>query len=148
MHFKDLMLPITHTTYKKCFGDVVFERRETCWMADEGIGGLAYSGKIMAPVPFTQNVAAVRDAIEKQSGIYYDCCLINWYDDGECAVSTYIFVCLPLFDSTEVAFIFLLLYVLITLELLVIYGSFCNQHFLLIDNKYAYFYSYLVQISL
>ena len=55
-------------------------------MAEEGIGGLAYSGKIMAPVSFTRNVAAVRDAIEKETGIYYDCCLINWYDDGECAV--------------------------------------------------------------
>lgn len=66
----------------------VSERRETCWMADEGIGGLAYSGKIMAPVPFTVNVARVRDIIEKETGIYYDCCLINWYDDGECAVST------------------------------------------------------------
>ena len=55
-------------------------------MADEGIGGLAYSGKIMAPVPFTHNIATVRDVIEKETGIYYDCCLINWYDDGECAV--------------------------------------------------------------
>ena len=57
-------------------------------MADEGIGGLAYSGKLMTPVPFTNNVALVRDAIERATGIYYDCCLINWYDDGECAVST------------------------------------------------------------
>ena len=56
-------------------------------MADEGIGGLGYSGKIMAPVPFTANVAKVRDIIERETGVYYDCCLINWYDDGECAVS-------------------------------------------------------------
>jgi hypothetical protein len=41
----------------------------------------------MAPVPFTTNIAAVRDVIEEATGIYYDCCLINWYDDGECAVS-------------------------------------------------------------
>jgi hypothetical protein len=34
-------------------GTRVDERRETCWMADEGIGGLAYSGKVMAPTPFT-----------------------------------------------------------------------------------------------
>lgn len=80
---------------------LVAERRETCWMADEGIGGLAYSGKIMAPVSFTRNVAAVRDAIEKETGIYYDCCLINWYDDGECAVSDAILIygiLLPNFD--------------------------------------------------
>ena len=32
---------------------LVYERRETCWMADPGVGGLAYSGKIMSPTPFT-----------------------------------------------------------------------------------------------
>jgi hypothetical protein len=69
-------------------------------MADEGIGGLAYSGKIMTPVPFSHNVAAVRDAIEKQSGIYYDCCLINWYDDGECAVRHQTAYSSLLLDST------------------------------------------------
>lgn len=77
----------------------VSERRETCWMADEGIGGLAYSGKIMAPVPFTANVAKVRDIIEKETGIYYDCCLINWYDDGECAVSPMIFLLLEAYEQ-------------------------------------------------
>ena len=40
-------------------GKVVDERRETCWMAEAGVGGLAYSGKIMAPVPMTANVAQV-----------------------------------------------------------------------------------------
>ncbi len=54
-------------------------------MADDGIGGLAYSGKIMSPVPFAGCVARVRDAIEAATGVYYDCCLINWYQDGECA---------------------------------------------------------------
>lgn len=66
-------------------GRVVNERRETCWMADDGIGGLAYSGKIMSPVPFADCVARVRDAIEQETGVYYDCCLLNWYQDGECA---------------------------------------------------------------
>lgn len=37
-------------------GRKVKERRETCWMAEPGIGGLAYSGKIMSPVPFTPHV--------------------------------------------------------------------------------------------
>lgn len=66
-------------------GRRVQERRETCWMADSGVGGLAYSGKIMAPVPFTSTVAIVRDSLYDRTGIYYDCCLLNWYEDGEAA---------------------------------------------------------------
>ena len=49
-------------------GKAVNERRETCWMADKGIGGLAYSGKIMNPVPFTPTVDKVRNAIEMATG--------------------------------------------------------------------------------
>jgi len=66
-------------------GKRVQERRETCWMAEPGVGGLAYSGKIMSPVPFSPTVTRVRDAIEEATGIRYDCCLINWYGDGESA---------------------------------------------------------------
>jgi len=66
-------------------GNRVQERRQTCWMAEEGIGGLAYSGKIMAPVPFSPIVTRIRDRIEEQTGIYYDCCLINLYEDAESA---------------------------------------------------------------
>ena len=66
-------------------GRSVKERRMTCWMAEKGIEGLAYSGKIMRPVPFCSSVTAVRDAIEAKTGIYYDCCLINLYPDGDSA---------------------------------------------------------------
>lgn len=68
-------------------GKKVKERRETCWMADPGVGGLAYSGKIMTPTPFVGSVAAVRDELEALMGIKYDCCLINWYPDAACGVS-------------------------------------------------------------
>ncbi|KAJ1489068.1 hypothetical protein T484DRAFT_1615659 [Baffinella frigidus] len=54
-------------------------------MADEGIGGLAYSGKIMAPTAFTPLVASVRDKLETISGIRFDCCLVNFYPDGDSA---------------------------------------------------------------
>jgi len=66
-------------------GKTVSERRETCWMAEPGIGGLSYSGKIMSPSPFVDCITKVRDAIDAATGIYYDCCLINYYADGECA---------------------------------------------------------------
>mmetsp|Transcript_14756 Transcript_14756/g.21915 ORF Transcript_14756/g.21915 Transcript_14756/m.21915 type:complete len:480 (-) Transcript_14756:11-1450(-) len=66
-------------------GKRVTERRETCFMADAGVGGLAYSGKIMSPQPYSPLVAAIRDRIEAATAVYYDCCLINLYRDGECA---------------------------------------------------------------
>ena len=52
-------------------GRAVNERRETCWMTDKGIGGLAYSGKIMNPVPFTPTVDKVRNAIELTTGQHH-----------------------------------------------------------------------------
>lgn len=66
-------------------GKKVTERRETCWMAEKNIGGLAYSGKIMTPVPFVPSVERIRDKIDELTGIWYDCCLINHYPDGNCA---------------------------------------------------------------
>lgn len=72
----------TFTTLK---GDKVLERRLTCWMADQGVGGLAYSGKVMPPVAFTDSVVRVRDHIHDHTGIYYDCALLNLYPDGNCA---------------------------------------------------------------
>jgi alkylated DNA repair dioxygenase AlkB len=66
-------------------GKSVQERRETCWMAEKGIDGLAYSGKIMIPVPFCESVKSVRDAVEQKTGHFFDCCLINYYPDGDSA---------------------------------------------------------------
>ena len=78
-------IPFSHELLITRTGDAVTERRATCWMADEGVGGLAYSGKMMRPVPFTPAVASVRDAVEAVSGHRFDCALINWYEDGDCA---------------------------------------------------------------
>ena len=78
-------VPFRTDTFTTIKGKVVTERRETCWMADSSVGGLAYSGKIMVPVPFTSSVIKVRDLIEKTTGTRYDCALINLYPDGECA---------------------------------------------------------------
>ena len=48
------------------------ERRETCWMADEGVGGFAYSGKVMPPEPFTPAVERLRDYLHAKCGVRYD----------------------------------------------------------------------------
>ena len=47
--------------------------------------GLAYSGKVMAPTPFSAGVERVRDLLEERMGLYFDCGLVNLYEDGQCA---------------------------------------------------------------
>jgi alkylated DNA repair dioxygenase AlkB len=66
-------------------GTRVDERRETCWMADEGIGGLAYSGKVMAPTPFTPLVDSLRDLVHEKTGQRFDCALLNLYPERSVA---------------------------------------------------------------
>ena len=66
-------------------GTRVDERRETCWMADEGIGGLAYSGKVMAPTPFTPLVDSLRDLVFEKTGQRFDCALLNLYPERSVA---------------------------------------------------------------
>ena len=66
-------------------GKRVDERRETCWMAEDGIGGLAYSGKVMSPTPFTPTIAKLRNLIEAETGEYFDCALLNLYPEGSVA---------------------------------------------------------------
>ena len=65
-------------------GRKVRERRHTCWLAEEGIGALAYSGKLMSPVPLRQSVlvAALRDALHADLKERFDCCLANLYPSG------------------------------------------------------------------
>ena len=43
------------------------------------------SGKIMAPVPLTPSVAAIRDHIYEDTGERFDCALLNLYPDGSSA---------------------------------------------------------------
>jgi hypothetical protein len=69
-------------------GTRVDERRETCWMADEGIGGLAYSGKVMAPTPFTPLVDSLRDLVHEKTGQRFDCALLTCTRSGPWRAST------------------------------------------------------------
>ena len=79
-------------------GKRVDERRETCFVAESGIGGLAYSGKIMEPTLLNEAslplVTTIRNAIvealkndEDYAGcdIDFDCALMNLYPDGSSA---------------------------------------------------------------
>ena len=65
-------------------GRRVRERRHTAWVAEEGIGALAYSGKLMNPAPLEQCEALVRlrDALAEDTGERFDCALCNLYVAG------------------------------------------------------------------
>ena len=65
-------------------GSRVRERRHTAWLADDGVGALAYSGKLMAPAPMVScpTVMALREALERDTGERFDCALCNFYPAG------------------------------------------------------------------
>ena len=65
-------------------GQRVRERRHTAWLAEAGIGALAYSGKLMPPTPFEgcDAVVRVRDALQSDTNDAFDCVLCNLYPAG------------------------------------------------------------------
>ena len=65
-------------------GRKVRERRHTSWLAEEGIGALAYSGKLMKPASLEacETVVALRDALHADLGERFDCALTNLYAQG------------------------------------------------------------------
>lgn len=70
-------------------GDRVLERRGTAWVAEEGIGALAYSGKLMSPSMIPPLVRRIMEEVERaidtpQMG-FFDCALCNYYPEGEAA---------------------------------------------------------------
>ena len=77
-------IPFVQQALLTADGRKVRERRHTCWMADEGIGALAYSGKLMEPSPMgsSARVVALRDALRADLGEHFDCCLTNLYAQG------------------------------------------------------------------
>lgn len=73
-------------------GTAVTERRGTAWVAEEGIGSLAYSGKLMPPRPIPTIVRETMRLVERNvldndddPRPFFDCALCNHYPDGEAA---------------------------------------------------------------
>ena len=62
---------------------IVVERRKTAWEGEDHVPGFAYSAKVMPTKPFSPLVRYVRDILHQQTSIYYDCCLLNLYPDGD-----------------------------------------------------------------
>ena len=83
-------IPFRFDTITTRTGAVVVERRGTAWLAEPGIGALAYSGKLMPPKPIPMVVQAAMRQAEAAMGMdtavpYFDCALCNHYPDDEAA---------------------------------------------------------------
>ena len=65
-------------------GRKVRERRHTAWLGEEGVGALAYSGKLMSPSPLSEcsTICSLRDALRADLGQSFDCALANLYSAG------------------------------------------------------------------
>jgi len=92
---KDIMtslqesIPFKFDTIVTRQGTSVTERRGTAWVAEDGIGALAYSGKLMPPSPMPPLVRALMGQVETAIGAptkdFFDCSLCNFYPDGDTA---------------------------------------------------------------
>ena len=86
-------IPFSFDTITTRTGASVLERRGTAWIADEGIGALAYSGKLMSPQTISPAVRSAMDAVETAvlgnddtfPRPFFDCALCNHYPDGDSA---------------------------------------------------------------
>ena len=81
-------IPFQFDTIVTRTGSSVTERRGTAWVTEQGIGALAYSGKLMPPHPIPNVVRETMRLVEQNTmndGAYFDCALCNHYPDGEAA---------------------------------------------------------------
>lgn len=84
-------IPFQFDTIVTRGGAAVTERRRTAWIANDGIGALAYSGKIMEPHPIPTVVKQIMEIVEDhvfENGRlrpFFDCALCNHYPTGESA---------------------------------------------------------------
>ena len=58
-------IPFNFDTLTTRTGDSVIERRGTAWLAEEGIGALAYSGKLMRPAEVPEVVREIMRDMEQ-----------------------------------------------------------------------------------
>ena len=77
-------IPFVQAELLTADGRRVRERRHTAWLAEEGIGALAYSGKLMNPLSMEQSaiVCRLRDALAADLSERFDCALCNLYVAG------------------------------------------------------------------
>jgi alkylated DNA repair dioxygenase AlkB len=85
----ELAIPFQFDTIVTRHGTSATERRGTAWIAEPGIGALAYTGKLMEPSPIPPLVRMimrhVEGAIQAPMDNFFDCALCNFYPDGDSA---------------------------------------------------------------
>ena len=85
-------IPFQFDTIVTRTGAAVTERRGTAWIAEDGIGALAYSGKLMPPHTISDPIRSIMRLVEDRISDsrdfprpFFDCALCNHYPDGESA---------------------------------------------------------------
>ncbi|KAL7556362.1 hypothetical protein ACA910_006289 [Epithemia clementina (nom. ined.)] len=91
-------IPFAFDTIVTRSGAAVTERRGTAWIAEQGVGSLAYSGKLMAPSPVPPLIRQIMRHVEmhvlpndESEGResyprpFFDCALCNFYPNAESA---------------------------------------------------------------
>jgi len=85
-------IPFHFDTIVTRTGATVTERRGTAWIAEDGIGALAYSGKLMPPHEISDPIRTIMRLVEDRviqnrnfPRPFFDCVLCNHYPDGESA---------------------------------------------------------------
>ena len=81
-------IPFRSDTITTRMGSVVTERRATAWVAESGIGALAYSGKLMTPQNIPPAVTSVMQQVESIMLLppsFFDCALCNHYPTSDAA---------------------------------------------------------------
>ena len=88
-------IPFSFDTIVTRRGASVTERRGTAWIAEDGIGSLAYSGKLMTPNPISPMIREIMRLVESRvltnqddgecPRPFFDCALCNFYPNTESA---------------------------------------------------------------
>ena len=64
------------------FGRHIVTARKVAWYGDENYA-YTYSNKTRVALPWTEELLRIKQAVEKISGVTYNSCLLNLYEDGE-----------------------------------------------------------------
>ena len=64
------------------FGRHIVTARKVAWYGDENYA-YTYSNKTRVALPWTEELLGIKKAVEKISGVTYNSCLLNLYEDGE-----------------------------------------------------------------
>jgi len=69
----------------KIMGQEILQPRLTAWYGDEGMA-YSYTGITMHPLPWTDELLTIKNAIEEVSGEHFNSALLNLYRDGSDSV--------------------------------------------------------------